>query len=179
VSLRTLADQHPEVEILHHAFILLPLDEERTFTEYYLRHRRAAGEMTGLPYHLPEIGSHYPTSSLPALEAAEWVKEYHREQFAAYDLSLYEAFFRETRDISTPVILVDLAARLGLPGDELRDALARREYRARVFRTHHEAEKAGVTLIPTVVIGRRVLPGVVPAEQYDEALQALGAGLSG
>jgi len=51
-------------------------------------------------FHLPAAGDRYPRSSLPALEAATWVRESHPVLFPAFDLALFEAFFGRTEDIS-------------------------------------------------------------------------------
>jgi predicted DsbA family dithiol-disulfide isomerase len=172
--LRQLKAEYPgAIELVHRAFVLRP-DEGggRRFTAYHLQHRAAATELSGLPFDLPEVGAPYPRSSLPALEATEWVKRHHPEQFEAYDLALYEAFFRETRDISNLQLLVDLAERLGVDGAALRHALQSGECREAVWADHREALERGVTSIPTVRIGDAVLRGAVPYEEYEKALRS-------
>jgi predicted DsbA family dithiol-disulfide isomerase len=170
VRLRQLRQDLPvPVELAHRAFLLLPDERERTFTEYHLRHRRSARELTGLPFDLPPVGAPYPRSSLPALEAAEWIKERHPEQFEAYDLALYDAFFRETRDISDPQVLGDLATDLGLDRGPLERALASRDLRDAVWADYDMAQRLGITSIPTAKIGSRWISGAVPYEEYLEA----------
>lgn len=154
------------VEIQHRAFLLLPADEDRSFTEYHLRHRRAARELTGMPFHLPDVGAPYPRSSLPALQAAAWVQEHHPDCFDAFDLSVYEAFFRETRDISDAAVLGDLAESLGLDPEGPARAVAEGGYRSRVFAQYEESVRAGVNGIPTVRIGGAQIAGAVPYEEY-------------
>jgi len=143
------------------------------FTEYHLAHRRRARELTGLPYHLPEVGSPYPRSSLPSQEAAKWAQDRHPEQFDAFDLALYEAFFCETKDISDPAVLSQLAASIGLDGRELEEALARREYRSLVLAEYEDALQHGVRVIPTVFVGDTPISGAVSLEDYERAARAL------
>jgi len=165
------------VEWVHRAFILLPEARTRAFTEYYLRHRRAARELTGLPFDLPAVGAPYPASSMPALEAAAWVKAHAPRQFPAYDLALYQAFFQETRDISDLAVLGALAADLGLNRDGLERALETGERRSAVWTSYQEAQSAGVSAIPTVQIGAARISGAVSYEEYLRAARAsLAAG---
>jgi predicted DsbA family dithiol-disulfide isomerase len=173
VRLRRLRSDLPvPVEIVHRAFLLRPEEEERTFTEYHLRHRRAARELTGLPFDLPPVGARYPGSSLPALEAAEWVRRWSPGAFEIFDIALFEAFFRETRDISDPATLGALAAGAGVDRAALERALETRECRDAVWADHREALRLGISSIPTVLIGSAGISGAVPYEQYLEAARA-------
>jgi predicted DsbA family dithiol-disulfide isomerase len=149
---------------------------DRTFTEYHLDHRRRAREMTGLPFDLPPVGAPYPSSSLPALEAAKWVQRRHPEQFESFDLALFEAFFQRTEDISDPRVLARLAAEQGLDPAELTTSLDRQEYRVEVFREYEDGLRRGVSSIPTVIIGGRPISGAVPYEEYARALEQAGVG---
>jgi predicted DsbA family dithiol-disulfide isomerase len=157
------------VEFVHRAFILREEDQEQHFTEYHLRHRRAARELTGLPIDLPRVGDPYPSSSLPALEAAEWVRQHRPDRFDGFDLALYEAFFRETRDISSSEVLAELAEQAGIPGGELSEAVRDRRMREAVWSHYREALERGVRSIPTVVIGDEVISGAVPYVEYAAA----------
>jgi predicted DsbA family dithiol-disulfide isomerase len=154
------------VRLEHRAFLLRPGERERTFTSYHLGHRQAARDLSGLPFDLPPVGTRYPISSWPALEAAEWVKRRHREQFDEFDLAIYDAFFRETRDIGDPAVLGDLAERLGLRREALERSLAAREYREAVWEENEEALRLGISSIPTVIIGDAHISGAVPYQQY-------------
>lgn len=150
--------------------------EGRAFTGYHLAHRRRARELTGLPFDLPAVGTPYPRSSLPALEAARWVELRYPERLDAFDITLFEAFFRDTRDIADPQVLASLASDLGLDGEELRSSLARREHRPEVWEEYEDALRSGVRSIPTVRMGGQVITGAVPLEEYG---RAAGAALSG
>ncbi len=173
VRLRELRDRRPgAIELEHRSFLLLPEGASRTFTEYHLEHRRAAWKMSGLPYDLPPVGSPYPTSSLPALSAARWVQHEYPEHFDEFDLSLYDAFFRETADISDPEVLADLAEQVGLPAERLMAAVEDGEFDGRVLAEHEDALALGISAVPTVLIGEEVLVGTVPLEAYEQAVEA-------
>ena len=93
----------------------------------------------------------------------------HPEAFEAFDRALFEAFFRETRDISDITVLSELAERQGLPGAELAEALQTHAFADAVWTEYREALEAGVTAIPTVRIGECVLSGAVDYEEYERA----------
>ncbi len=174
MRLRQLNEQYPgRITLAYRAFLLRPEDKTRHFTEYHLQHRRAARQLTGLPFGLPAVGDPYPRSSFPALEAAKWVERRHPHQFEAFDLSLFEAFFAETRDISSPEVLADLAERLDLSGAALTEALRGGEFREAVWSDHQEAMEAGITGIPTVLMGGYAISGAVPFEEYARAAERL------
>jgi len=178
VRLRQLTQQFPgQIELVHRAFLLRPEETAgATFTEYYLRHRRAAREMTGLPFELPEVGAPYPRSSFPALVAAKWVEQHHPERFEEYDLALFHAFFEKTRDISSTEVLAAVAEALGLPADGLVEALRSRQYAGAVFADHEEAMQLGIHSIPTVVAGGRAVSGAVAYEEYERLARRLLGG---
>lgn len=174
MRLRQLKARYPgQIDLKHRAFVLVPEDRARTFTDYYLQHRRAAAQMTALPYDLPRVGDAYPRSSLPALDAAKWVEHVHPERFEAFDLALFEAFFRDTRDISGTTELVRLAGDLGLPGDDLAEALRAEAFRDSVLADHRRALESGITGIPTVLIGGYAISGAVPYEEYEQVARTL------
>lgn len=140
--------------------MLVPEEGSRpAFAEYHLMHRRRAAELTGLPFGLPEVGSPYPKSSWNALQAAAWMRTHHPERFEAFDEALFRAFFQECRDISDPAVLAELA------GSEL--GYAPRE---EIAREHRTAMELGIHSIPSVIIGRELLSGALPYEEYEKRL---------
>lgn len=144
----------------------------RAFTEYHLAHRQRARELTRLPFDLPPVGAPYPSSSLPALEAAKWVLQQNPQRFPSFDMALFEAFFQRTEDISDTGILARLAEEHGLDAAELAASLERREYRDAVYREYEDGLRRGVRSIPTVIIGGRPISGAVPYEEYARAFEA-------
>ncbi len=172
MRLRQLRDEFgPQIEIEYRAFLLRPEDEDRQFTAYHLQHRRAARQMTGLPFDLPAVGTQYPRSSFPAHEAAHWVRQHHPAQFDAYDLALFAAFFEHTRDISDPVVLADVAREVEIDPAGLDEALQTRAHRDAVWAEYVTALDTGVQAIPTALIGGQAIAGAVPYEEYAQAMR--------
>lgn len=172
------------IELLEKFFPLRPgLQEKAEFTEYIVSHRRAASDqMRGDPelknppaFSIPPLGAAYPRSSMPALEAAAFVRKKEPERFRDFDLAVFEAFFVRTEDISNINVLVRLASGLGIDEPVLRKALAGREYRDEVLNEFRVAtEEFGVSGIPTVILpGQFPIVGAVPAAQYREAVSRM------
>lgn len=161
-------------------FVLVAEDRaNRRFSDYHLSHRHAAEvQDTDAPkFHLPTVGDRYPRSSLPALEAATWVRETHPGLFSAFDLALFEAFFGRTEDISDPGVLVHLGASVGLDTSTLRGVLASGTHRRTVMQEHLEASDQGIHGIPTVLIPGR--PSIVGAVPYPDLKRAVETALRG
>jgi len=147
---------------------------DRTFTDYHRAHRQAAGvQDTDAPrFQVPALGDRYPRSSLPALEAATWAREEHPEQFEAFDLALFEAFFGGTEDISDPHVLGRIGALVGLEPSALSDVLGTGRYRPMVFEEYLEAANQGIHGIPTILIpGQAPIVGAVPYAELKRAVE--------
>ena len=161
-------------------FVLVPEQRaDRTFTDYQRAHRRAAGAQdTDSPaFQIPAVGDRYPCGSLPALEAATWVREVHSELFATFDLALFEAFFGRTEDISDPKVLERIAGSVGLEPSALRVALAAKRYRPVVLQEYLEATSRGIHGIPTIVIPDQApLVGAVPYADLKRAVESAFTG---
>jgi len=156
-------------------FILRPEDRvDRTFTEYHRAHRLAAGaqDMDSPTFHIPAVGDRYPRGSLPALEAATWVREVHAEIFPAFDLALFEAFFGRTEDISHHEVLERLAASVGLEPSALRTAVSMGCYRPIVLQEYLEATNQGIHGVPAILIpGQAPIVGAVPYADLKRAVE--------
>jgi predicted DsbA family dithiol-disulfide isomerase len=156
--------------------VLVPEERsDRAFADYHLMHRRAAGEQDrdAPRFALPVVGSPYPRWSLPALEAAAWVRETAPDRFDAFDLALFEAFFGKTQDISDPEVLAAVARVVELDTDGLRSILREHRYRPQVLAEHLEAVRQGIHAIPAVVIpDRSPVVGAVPYPELERAVAA-------
>jgi predicted DsbA family dithiol-disulfide isomerase len=162
--------------VAHGNFVLVAdARADRRFSDYHLTHRRAAAvQDTDTPtFHIPAAGDRYPRSSLPALEAATWVRETHPGLFPAFDLALFQAFFGRTEDISDPEILARLGLSVGLEPSALRQALLSGTFRRTVMQEHLEASDAGIHGIPTfLVAGRAPIVGAVSYADLKRAVEA-------
>lgn len=159
----------------HRNFVLVGEDRaDRRFSDYHLAHRHTAAvqDADAPTFHLPAVGDRYPRSSLPALEAATWVRETHPMLFPAFDLALFEAFFGRTEDISDPEMLAHLGASVGLDPSALHEALLSGKSRRTVMQEHLEASDLGIHGIPTILIpGSAPIVGAVPYADLKRAVE--------
>jgi predicted DsbA family dithiol-disulfide isomerase len=78
--------------------------------------------------------------------------------------ALFRAYFVEARDISKTAVLLEIAARAGLPVEAAREVLERRTFQAAVDADWQLSRELGITGVPTFVAGRW---GVVGAQPYE------------
>ncbi len=124
---------------------------------------KARMDAEGLPY-----GERTMTyNSRLAQELGKWAGTQSGGE-AIHD-ALFRAYFAEARDISQPVVLLDIVERVGLSVDGAREALETRTFKAAVDADWDLSRRYGVTGVPTFVVGRS---GVVGAQPY-EALEEL------
>lgn len=119
--------------------------------------------------------------SRQALEAAEYAREHGR--FQAMHRALFDAFFREGRDLGDPDVLAEVAREVGLDPDGLREALAEERYTGRVLEQQMEARERGVDGVPALLVVSEgdateepeFVSGAQPLERIRSAvLRALG-----
>jgi predicted DsbA family dithiol-disulfide isomerase len=124
---------------------------------------KARMDAEGLPY-----GERTMTyNSRLAQELGKWADTQPGGE-ALHD-ALFRAYFVEARDISKPAVLLEIAARAGLPVEAAREVLERRSFAAAVDADWQLSRELGITGVPTFVAGRW---GVVGAQPY-EALVGL------
>ena len=114
----------------------------------------------------------YPSSSMPAQVAGKCTLLQGEEAFERFHTAVFEAFFRDCRDISNREVLTALAVDAGLDmekfvadfeGDE-----RRQEVLADVEEVRNQYEGWGVPL--TVVGGRMPIEGAAPTAVYSRAV---------
>lgn len=89
--------------------------EARPITAHSREGRRDASRAEpDAPFQLWDKSKPYINSSLPALEAAKCAQLQGPDAFRAYHSALFRGFFVESRDISDPRELIDLAEQVGL-----------------------------------------------------------------
>ena len=115
-------------------------------------------------------GRTHRSSSIPALQAAEFASEHGGEGAGAFHRRVFEAYFEELEDIGQVDTLVRLGEEAGLPGDGLRQALEDEVYRERVEEAVEGARMAGVRSVPTFIFDEEY--AIVGAQEY-ETFQAV------
>jgi predicted DsbA family dithiol-disulfide isomerase len=180
VRLRRLqAELGDRVHIRWRAFPLRPVPDpaatfKGTYREEAWRRCRELAADAGVGFRMWDRAD-FPTTSMPALEAAKCVALQGDRVFEALHLSLYAAFFEEGVNIGRPDEVVDVVGRVA----EVDHARFAADYAAGKGREPvlHDYEAAvrehGVRAIPTVVLpdGRRVV-GAVPLAEYRRLLAA-------
>lgn len=141
----------------------------------YLRERWAASVLPmaaerGLLMRVPPV---QPRTRL-AFQAVELARDH--QKFEAMHVALFEAFFRDGRDIGDPAVLADIGEAIGLAGDLVRRALERGTYLPRVLDQEQLARTLGISGVPAMLIGDDLetaepVIGAVPDPWLHEAVE--------
>jgi 2-hydroxychromene-2-carboxylate isomerase len=87
--------------------------------EYALRDLERSARFYGIAYQKP---SEFPLATQAAARAMLWLKKHHGEQKAtAFCNAVFHAYFVDDLNISRPEVLAQIAAKIGIAGDELVD----------------------------------------------------------
>jgi predicted DsbA family dithiol-disulfide isomerase len=106
----------------------------------------------------------FTTNSRKALLLAEAAKEVGREPFYALHEALFAAFHTEGRNIGDEAVLREIAANCGLPPDACDRAWTEDTVEKRLRRALAAAREIHLQGVPTYVVGRRSLRGVIEPE---------------
>ena len=131
------------------------------------RHAQMKARMTaeGLPY-----GERTMTyNSRLAQELGKWADTQPGGE-VLHD-ALFRAYFVETRDISQPAVLLDIAQRVGLSVDGAREVPDKRTFKDAVDADWALSRRYGITGVPTFVVGRNGVVGAQPYETLEELVR--------
>ncbi|MGQ4556809.1 DsbA family protein [Halobellus sp. GM3] len=104
--------------------------------------------------------------SLPAQVVSVWVRETRGyDTWLDFDERVFEALWHEGRDIGDADALVEIAEETGIDGDAVREVLADEDRRDALRSQFRDAQKRGITGVPTFVYDEHVARGAVPPEQ--------------
>ncbi|AFK20293.1 DsbA family oxidoreductase [Haloferax mediterranei ATCC 33500] len=110
--------------------------------------------------------------SLPAQVASYYVKQhYDTETWLAFDVSIFDALWQDGADIGDEELLVELAEDAGIEGDEIRSALDDDALFEEVHEQFAEAQRHGVTGVPTFAYDGYAARGAVPPEQLERLVE--------
>ena len=114
-----------------------------------------------------------------AFQAVELARD--RDRVDAMHLAIFEAFFRDGRDIGRIDVLAGIADAIDLPPDALKTALASGIHLARVIEQERQAADLGVTGVPAMLVGDdpATAEPVIGAVPYDWLQAAVERALSG
>jgi predicted DsbA family dithiol-disulfide isomerase len=85
----------------------------------------------------------------------------------AFDRGLYEALWREGRDVGEPDVLAAVAADVGLDPDWIRSSLGDEMVRRRLEDQWEAARMQGITGVPTFVADGQTARGAIPPAQFE------------
>jgi len=134
---------------------------------YALRDILRSARFHGLPYQQP---SKFPVATQAPARAFYWVND--RDPALAKKLAqaLYQAYFGQDRDISSPEITADVAATLGLQRDEVLAALNDAAVKDRLKNEVDAAIKLGVFGSPYIVVDGEPFWGIDRFDQIEHWL---------
>ena len=148
-----------------------PADGTSSKAGYMLRDFHRSARHMGIPYNPP---SRFPLPTQNAARAYYWLAgqdELLAKQFAQ---AVYQAFFVNDRDISSPDTVLAIAAEFGVDREALAAALQSPEIKARLKDEVDGALKAGVFGSPHVIIDGEAFFGADRLPHIEHWLQSGG-----
>jgi predicted DsbA family dithiol-disulfide isomerase len=112
--------------------------------------------------------------SLPAQVVSYYLREHHDyETWLAFDEAVFGALWEDGRDIGETDLLVELAGEAGVEGEEVRAALDDGSIREAVRQRFTEAQRDGITGVPTFAYDGYAARGAVPPEQLQRLVEGV------
>jgi 2-hydroxychromene-2-carboxylate isomerase len=139
-------------------------------SEYATRDFARSARAYGIPYRLP---SKFPVSTVAPARAFYWIHDRDAALARRYALAVYQAYFVDDRDISSPEVAVDVAAAIGSDRSEASAALDDSRVKDRVRREVDDAIARGVFGSPYIVVDGEPFWG---ADRLDQVERWLAAG---
>jgi predicted DsbA family dithiol-disulfide isomerase len=110
--------------------------------------------------------------SLPAQIVSYYLREHHDyETWLAFDEAVFAALWEDGEDIGDADLLAELAADAGAEADEVRSALDDETLRETVRDRFTEAQREGITGVPTFAYDGYAARGAVPPEQLERLVE--------
>ncbi len=133
-----------------------------------MTHLRAMGAPLGITF----ADRPFLSNSRSALMAAEFARE--TGKFQTFHESLFTAYFSHGLDIGSPEVLRQLGQEAGLDVEAMEEAIRSGRYLPRLQEAQQEASRAGVTGVPTFVIGnKKTIVGAQPLDVFRKTIGSL------
>ncbi|WP_421792530.1 DsbA family oxidoreductase [Hyphobacterium sp.] len=133
-------------------------------------HLEAAGPGAGIDFRFDQI-KHRP-SSLNAHRLMRWARGQSEKKANATADGLFEAFFKDGKDIGRSDILTGIASEAGLDAAIVGDLLATDRDKADVRREADHFRQLGITGVPSFIFdGQYLVPGAAEPETLAGALK--------
>lgn len=137
----------------------------------YTNHDLArSARLIGVPFKLP---TKFPIAGQAPSRAYYWIADRDAAVGRSLAQALYRAYFAEDRDISNPEVTANVAAKLGIPREDLLQALNEPAVKERLKSEVDAAIERGVFGSPYVVIDGEPFWG---ADRLDQAEKWLATG---
>jgi predicted DsbA family dithiol-disulfide isomerase len=105
-----------------------------------------------------------------AQELGKWAEL--RGKGEGFNRAVFQAYFVQGKNIGNVEELVGLSRDLGLPGEEARKVMERRDFKEAVDQDWIRSQQLGIRAVPTFLMGSQVLVGAQPYEKLVELLTA-------
>lgn len=109
--------------------------------------------------------------SLLAQLASTFVRDEYPDRWLAFDEAVFDALWKEGRDIGDVDVVTDLAEQVGLDPGNIRVAVADSDRRQRLHEEFDAAHRQGITAVPTFVYGEHVARGAVPPDHLQRLVE--------
>ena len=176
------------VDVEYHSFQLAPdtpVDFDGSVMDFLVR-QKAMGEaqvramLDRVTQLAAGVGLHYDFAAVHHTNTGKAHQLLHYAKARGLQLEakerLLRAYFEEGRHLGRVDELADLAAEIGLDGDDVRRSLDEEEYLASVRADIRAAREYGIQAVPFFVIdGRYGLSGAQPVDTFHAALAEVAA----
>ncbi|MFC4450572.1 DsbA family oxidoreductase [Halorussus aquaticus] len=110
--------------------------------------------------------------SWDAQKVSLYVKQaYDEETFLDFHERTFEALWQDGRDIGDPEVIADIAEGVGVPADEVYDAIEDDGLEQEMKQRFEEAKQRGVSGIPTFTFDGHGARGAIPPEQFERLVE--------
>ncbi|SEH56861.1 Predicted dithiol-disulfide isomerase, DsbA family [Halopenitus malekzadehii] len=114
--------------------------------------------------------------SWPTQQASLYVRETTPETWREFDEALFDALWRDGRDIGDPDVIADVADGVGLDADAVRSAATDDgEWDDRLRAAFDDAREFGVSGVPTWIYDDHAARGAVPPEHLERLIEGADA----
>ena len=110
-----------------------------------------------------------------AQELGKWADQQaaRAKDYSAIHDALYRAYFVDGQNIGNVDVLLAVAEKAGLPGEDVRDVVTTRSAQKAVDADWEKSKQYGVTGVPTFVAGGYGLVGAQPYDALEQLMQTL------
>jgi len=121
---------------------------------------------------LTMVDRDWVSNSLPALQAAEFVREHG--DFDAFHHAVFTAYWAEGKDIGKIDVLKEIATSVGVDAEAMAAAVEDGRYLEQVMADYELAQRIGLSGVPAFILGNRAIVGAQPYEVFEQVMTMLG-----